>query len=326
MSTLYLTMVATIMTVTVEKTPLQEYGDVLVGRWVGDITLVADWPEVGSKGEKVVAYETVRWILDGHALEVEGRVGTGAGKTIIVWDPVSQTIREYGTSAGTGSWSGVTRKVDDAWITEGTGFLPDGTKTSGTSKLVFSDEGRVRTYTGSGHVGDEEHLPLHDVYTKVSVAMEEATPLKPFGDLLVGRWQGDVKWVTDWPNMGKRGERATVYVDFEWIADGHAVQMVYQGGSGKGLGIIYWDAAAQQIRQSVVFTNGLTRQEVLCREGDTAKWRAEQSGSLGDGTELVGTAYLEFQDDGRTAVNTGQVTIGGQQQDPFRDVYTKLSQ
>ena len=323
MSSVCVAVAAVIMSATLEKSPLEEYGDALVGRWVGDITLVADWPGIGKKGEKMVGYESVQWIMDGHALESDFRVGDGAGKVITVWDPVAKVLRAFGTSAGTGSWTSTIRKDGDAWVDESAGWLEDGTKTKGTSRMVLSADGDTRTQTGSGYDGDAEHLPLHDVFRRLNGKPDQRTPVHELGEFLVGRWRGDLKLVTDWPDLGKKGASVIGFVDFEWVADGQAIRCVFHGGNGISQSLIYWDAKTKTTRQVFVFSSGMTRHEVITKEGD--KWRFVVQGSMSDGTEFEFDSYLEPQDGGGTAINTGTIRMAGRDAGSFRDVYTRVS-
>ena len=44
------------------------YQSAMEGRWVGEVTWIADWPGVGKKGDKVTGYSAMRAAADGHAL------------------------------------------------------------------------------------------------------------------------------------------------------------------------------------------------------------------------------------------------------------------
>jgi hypothetical protein len=54
-----------------------EWGNRLEGRWVGKVTLIADWPGFNKKaGDVVESHVTYRWVADKRGLE---QVETGAG-------------------------------------------------------------------------------------------------------------------------------------------------------------------------------------------------------------------------------------------------------
>ncbi|MCL4195404.1 MAG: hypothetical protein KJZ87_26940, partial [Thermoguttaceae bacterium] len=42
-------------------TPLQEFGEMVVGRWVGKLTMLVDWPGFGKKGDLVTGQVTFQW-------------------------------------------------------------------------------------------------------------------------------------------------------------------------------------------------------------------------------------------------------------------------
>jgi hypothetical protein len=147
---------------------LQDYGQLMVGRWVGDVTLVADWPTYGKKGDKIIGHLTVRWIADGKGLEDEGIAGQGAGKTLYFWDPISKKIKSMGVDSGGTVFEGETWKEGDKWLWTGRGALADGTPTAGKGAIVVKDGGDTIIFEGEGTVGSEKMLPLHDVYRRVS--------------------------------------------------------------------------------------------------------------------------------------------------------------
>src|SRR5262245_21406823 len=49
-------------------------------------------------------------------------------------------------------------------------------------------------------------------------------PLKEFGDAYVGRWIAEIIWATDYPGVGKKGEKVTGYEVIRWTADGKALE------------------------------------------------------------------------------------------------------
>ncbi|NLX99716.1 MAG: DUF1579 domain-containing protein [Rhodopirellula sp.] len=149
-------------------TPLQELGDLLVGRWTGDVTLIADWPGIGKKGEKIVGHWSVRWIADKRGLEDEGFAGQGTGKAIYFWDAASKKVRQFTVDSGGTTGESEIWKQDGQWSFRGTGSLADGTKTEGQGTLVVKDCGNTLIVEGTGTVGGKATLPLHDVYRRAS--------------------------------------------------------------------------------------------------------------------------------------------------------------
>ncbi|MGI6414810.1 MAG: hypothetical protein ACOX1P_04010 [Thermoguttaceae bacterium] len=145
----------------------QEYGELMVGRWIGDVTLVADLG-FGKKGAKVVAHLTVRWIADRKGLEAEVFGGSGTGRSFIFLDPGSGTIKEYRVSSDGAANSLEIQKKDGTWVWHNTGHLDDGTPFEGNGETIVSASKDTMTQVGTGTIGGKSMLPLKDVYRKMS--------------------------------------------------------------------------------------------------------------------------------------------------------------
>ena len=119
----------------------QEFGQLMVGRWIGEVTLIADYPGIGKKGEKVIGHSVTRWIADQQALENEWFGGQGTGKSITFFDPASkkvvqQVVDSGGTIARWENW-----KEGDKWVFRGGETLANGSKTEGRGSTVVRDDG-----------------------------------------------------------------------------------------------------------------------------------------------------------------------------------------
>ena len=66
--------------------------EMLRGRWVGDVTWVADWPGFGKRGEKVTAYWTAQLTEDGNLLVGKFLGGDGSESSIIYYHPGKKQI------------------------------------------------------------------------------------------------------------------------------------------------------------------------------------------------------------------------------------------
>lgn len=146
----------------------QEYGQAMQGRWVGDITWVADWPGLGKKGDKVTAYIESTLTEDGHALITKFYGGNGSGTGMVAFDPLDKQIKAMWVVCGGYVGHTTIHKVDGKWVEKGVGALPDGTKNEFTSTLTISDNGNTRTSTGSGTLGGKKVDDQHDVWRRVS--------------------------------------------------------------------------------------------------------------------------------------------------------------
>lgn len=145
-----------------------EYGELFVGRWIGEVTLVTDWPGLGKKGEKVIGHTVTRWVADRKGIEDETFAGQGTGRAISFWDPVSKKIKSVGVDSGGTIFEGETWKEGDKWVWHFRGALADGKKTDGKGTVTVKDNGDTLIMEGEGTVGSEPMLPLHDVYRRVS--------------------------------------------------------------------------------------------------------------------------------------------------------------
>ena len=68
-----------------------------------------------------------------------------------------------------------------------------------------------------------------------------------FRKMLTGRWVGEVKWVADWPGLGKKGETAICYLDVDQIEDGNAMVAKFYGGAGSGTVLWVYEAGASLV-------------------------------------------------------------------------------
>lgn len=150
-------------------TPLEEFGEMLVGRWIGDATLVADWPGIGKKGEKVVNHLTYRWIADRRGIEAEAFAGQGTGKGIYFWDPATKKIVEYRINSGGTTGRVEYVKKNGRWEFTLTGNQPDGAAYKAEGVILVKDGGATLIWEGpSGSMEGEKMLNLRDVYRRAS--------------------------------------------------------------------------------------------------------------------------------------------------------------
>ena len=157
---------------------------------------------------------------------------------------------------------------------------------------------------------------------------ETSTPeeFRELGELMVGRWVGDVKYVADWPGQEQgRGKSVVAYIDYQWVLDKKAIEATSIDGNASSREFDYWDAPTKQIKFVIVSTNGYTLEGVTWKK--SAKvfgWRITGGGVV-DGRAHGGTGETRFSEDGRTMTITGDTTLGGVKNDPLKDVYKKLS-
>lgn len=149
----------------------KQFGELVSGRWAGDITLIADWPGQEKKqGEKITGYATYKFIADGKGIEWDDVGGTTTGKTLITYDASTKYIKAFHVGSDGGNWQTVIwKKSPTEWGWKlVSGGLVDGRKLGGEGSWLFKDGGKTHIIHGKVSL-DGEGLPeLHDVYTRVN--------------------------------------------------------------------------------------------------------------------------------------------------------------
>lgn len=146
----------------------KEYCQLMTGRWVGEVTWDADWPGMGKRGEKATAYGEIKPAEDGHALVGRFFGGAGSWTWTAVYDAGSRHIRSTGIDSGGTTWSVVFQKKDGKWLLTETGSMADGTKYEGKYTMTISDNGNVRSVSGTTTIPGKKADTLNNVYRRVS--------------------------------------------------------------------------------------------------------------------------------------------------------------
>jgi hypothetical protein len=153
---------------TSSRAEFEEYCKAWEGRWVSDLTWIADWPGLGKKGDKVTCYWEGRIVADGNALLGVFYGGDGMGTGITYFDPGTKQIKGAGVSSGGTVRNSVVFKKDGKWQELRTGSTPDGNKVEEKNTLTISNGGKTHTWSGTGTIGSEKMDPLRDVWRRVS--------------------------------------------------------------------------------------------------------------------------------------------------------------
>ena len=138
-----------------------------------------------------------------------------------------------------------------------------------------------------------------------------------------GRWVGEVIWITDWEGLGKKGDKVRCYSDNRVTEDGNAILSKFYGGSGSGTAVYFYDAAAREIKQTVITSGGSTWTTVFHKENE--KWVGIEEGSTPDGEKIEGKIAFSVSDNGNKHTFSGSLTIGGKRTDELRDVWVRVS-
>jgi hypothetical protein len=310
-------MVAALATASAE-TPLSELGDLLVGQWTGQASLIDHVPESGDAREKVAAELTYCWVTEGKVLKGEWKRGPVSASWLLMWDPAAQVIKATGGRSDGNAWQGVIIKKGNEWIEETEGVLDDGSKVTSRFVTLFQNDNTQIIWEGEFSIDGEKQESIRDVYHKVG----DAHPLQALGGKLVGRWIGDVTLIRDWPGIGKRGEKIVAYWTVRWTADRKALLCEWQGGQGVYTSLWAWDPVARRILDLTARSDGITGLATITQAGD--KWISKAEGGLADGTKASHDIAIEFHEDGRVLRMRGEVIIGGEKTDPLDDVYRRL--
>ena len=150
------------------KEDFKEYCQAVEGRWIGEVTWIADWPGIGKKGDKVTCYTVTTIESDGHTLVSRFLGGGGTFTGITVYDASKQQIRGLGSSSGGTVFHTILYKKDGKWMEVITGSNPDGAKITAKNMLQISKDGKTHTWTGTTTIDGEEVDKLHDVWKRVS--------------------------------------------------------------------------------------------------------------------------------------------------------------
>ena len=129
--------------------PLKDLGDLLVGRWLADITWAVDYPGLGKKGDKVVGYELWKWSADSKALECDWLLGATTGKSFMWWDAATKQIRSLDVDSGGGGAQGTITRQGAKWVSMSAGSLADGHHVDYQSEITFPDNGQSRINAGA---------------------------------------------------------------------------------------------------------------------------------------------------------------------------------
>ncbi|MGE3776941.1 MAG: hypothetical protein AB7F89_07150 [Pirellulaceae bacterium] len=137
-----------------------------------------------------------------------------------------------------------------------------------------------------------------------------------------GRWVGEVRWMADWPGLGRKGDKVTCYWEGTRAADGNVLTGTFYGGSGTARSLCYHDTDSKSIREVMVTSGGTVWTSVVFRRGGV--WVSKTSGSNPDGSKIETESTLTMTDNGNTATWTGSGTVGGKKTEDQHDVWRRV--
>ncbi len=291
---------------------LKEWGDLVVG---------GVWVNTNADGEKT--QHTYRWGINNRFLLFTSRGAQFPGQSMIGVDPKSKqvTFWDFSEDGSVGNGT-LVRVADGVWTMKGEshGGAEDSTWSLRATK-VDADTIKVDMYVQNGEPSEDR------VWTRHQRQETTFAEFKEFGNLMVGRWVGDITFIADWPGQTKRqGDKVTGYTTYSWIVDGKAIESVEHAGNTVGKTLISWDGTTNQIRLSHVGSAGGTYQAVAWKSKPNKwNWRVTGGGQA-DGKRMGGQGSWTFKDDGNTLVLNGSVLLDGKKLPKLHDVYTRLSE
>jgi len=153
-----------------QSTPdeFREYGNAFSGRWVQDITLIADWPGLSKKqGDKVIGHETTRWLGNDRVLETDGHLLENFNRGVTYWDPATRQIRLLNVNSAGSVGHAILWKADGVWRWNYEEGHLDGKKAVGTGTIKLEDNGSTSVLEGTLYLDSGQLPPLRDVSKRV---------------------------------------------------------------------------------------------------------------------------------------------------------------
>ena len=200
------------------KAVIEEEKDAYVA--LDDARMAAVWIQQPSS-MKLYVFDGKERRIDGYAAITAGarkeldseRALASANRTRFEFSNYRITIQ------GDSAWAICQARCEGVW---------EGSPTSSTQSRVYvlqKENGRwkLALMAISGLTIEKKSAPPAALPT-VSAPEPSVTPLKEFGDLIVGRWMSEVVWAVDYPGLGKKGEKVIGFDIWRWAADGSAIE------------------------------------------------------------------------------------------------------
>jgi hypothetical protein len=147
--------------------PLQDVGELLVGRWTGEGVYAADYPGVGRKGEEFTTTHTCGWVAGGAAIRCEGSHNETTWTGLYWWDAAAMEIKTVGVNSG-GNWAeGTISKQGTSLVWASSGSFSDGRKVEYKGETTFQDNGNTYVETGAT-ILDGVSNEFSDTYKRVA--------------------------------------------------------------------------------------------------------------------------------------------------------------
>jgi hypothetical protein len=144
---------------------LDTFGRAMVGTWTGAATFTEDIPGVGKKGEKYSTTLVCSWAAGRAAVRCDGKEPQSTWAMLYYWDAGSRQIGYIGVNSGGGSGLGTVARGATSYTATEVGSTADGSRLDATYEIVFGNDGKSRTDTGTTIIKGVR-TAWRDVYTK----------------------------------------------------------------------------------------------------------------------------------------------------------------
>ena len=159
---------STALSQTATRAEFEELCRILEGRWICDVTWIADGPGLGKRGDTVTGYWDTRMDLDGKLFVARFYGGNGTARGMRFYDPGARQIRHVSVNSGGSVTDRIFWKENGVWRTKSTGTRADGSRVESNLTLTISDGGKAHAWRGTVTVDGKETDKLKDVWRRVS--------------------------------------------------------------------------------------------------------------------------------------------------------------
>ncbi len=306
----------------------EEFAALMEGRWIGEIVLSTDVKGIGKSGDKSTGYAEGRICNDGHLLLIDVFHSGAHGNWNIVYNSAEKRIVTMWVMSNGNVDQSTISKRGSTWVESGVGSDAESQKTEFKNELSVADAGNTHHWNLTQTVNGTASKRT-ETWRRVDDSVEPAQgaeALREFGDLLVGRWVGDVTFIADWPGQVVRLDgKVIAYDEYRWINDGKAIQKTAYVGTDSSCSIIVWNAYAQRIEEFGSWSAGGTALSSIRKTSDRVWSLHLHSATLVGGEPVGGGLVLTFSEDGQKREVTGQITLDAKPLKELRDVYHKVS-
>ena len=194
-------------------------------------------------------------------------------------------------------------------------------RSNGAKRMLGRPELYLPKITGSFFAG----ACLFMAVASGAVASASSMEFQAIGQKYIGTWSGSGTYSTDYPGVGKKGDKFTSKSTCRWAAGKSAILCESVPGDarkGSSLQLIYWDPGKKKLRVTVVDSGGNSDQGIGSIEADKLVWTS--FGSFADGRAVKYEWKTVFSGDGNTHAHTGFIKVSGVQSN-FYDTLKRVA-